>query len=626
MMKATPTISRLLTRSSNRVLAASSPSLSHPVPVSYPHLTSLLLHSSSTSTSSAAGQTLQLAYRNGPTSHSASFSTSSRSHQQAVAPAAPQGSPVPAAAAAADMPGLYADMAGRLDARLLGALDAMGYKNMTPVQQQVLNMPSFTQDCLVQAKTGTGKTIAFLLPALHTLLNAKNLDRSQVSLLIMAPTRELAQQIADECEKLVSQCNPRFECHLAVGGNAKASALNKFLKGKPTILVATPGRLNDYLSDERVRSKFEGLRCLVLDEADCMLDAGFLPALTKILQSLPAKRQAGWQGMCFSATLPPSIHKVLHHVLAPKHTHISTIDENEAPTINSVPQSCIQVDSANDVLPTLHKLLSAELFDSNKKLKAVVFSSTARQTALLYTIFGHTGGASPAKLPVWQMQSRMSQAQRNKATEDFKKTESGILFASDVVGRGLDFPDIHLVVQVGIPLDSEQYVHRVGRTGRAGKGGRAVMIITPEDSWFVQKNSKFPITPLELDHPKAAKIDSASIISQALPKVPDAVKTAAYSSYLGFVKTMMSKMKITPIQVVQIANNYAYSLGCEEPPVLESRTISKMGLKGVPGLNTTNGPSQGPSQKSQRNGNGGGKRVGYPPPSSGGSLSKRPRF
>lgn len=592
MMKATPTISRLLTRSSNRVLGVS---LSQPA--SYP-LTSLLLHSSATPAKLTTGQTLQLPYRHGLNSHSASFSTSSPSHQEAAAVAAVAPASQVSPAPVADMPGVYADMAGRLDARLLKALNTMGYANMTPVQEKVLNMGSFTQDCLVQAKTGTGKTIAFLLPALHTLLNAKDLDPSQVALLILAPTRELAQQIVDECEKLVSQCNPRFECHLAVGGSAKASSLSKFLRGKPTILVATPGRLDDYLSDERVRQKFNNLRCLVLDEADCMLDQGFLPALTKILTSLPKKQQAGWQGMCFSATLPPTIHKVLHHVLAPKHAHITTVDENEAPTINSVPQSYMKVDSVDDVIPTLHKLLSAERFD-NPKLKAVVFCSTARQAALLYTLFGHTGGAAPAKLPVWQMQSRMNQAQRTRTTEEFKSTESGILFASDVVGRGLDFPDIHLVIQVGIPLNSEQYVHRVGRTGRAGKGGRAVMIVTPEDFWFVERNRQFPMVQSKLEHAKAAAIDSAGIISQSLAKVPDQVKAQAYVAFLGFTNTMRSKMKITPAQMVQIANRYAFSLGCEEPPAIEASTISKMGLKGVPGLIK----NKGPSFKSQRGGN-----------------------
>ncbi|KAL0465893.1 ATP-dependent RNA helicase [Neurospora intermedia] len=608
MMKASPSISRLLTRSTNRVLGAS---LSHPV--SYP-LTSLLLHSSATVPARlSTGLTLQqLAYRNSLTPRPASFSTSGPSHQEAAAVApASQVSPAPVA----DMPGVYADMAGRLDARLLKALDAMGYANMTPVQEKVLNMGSFTQDCLVQAKTGTGKTIAFLLPALHTLLNAKDLDPSQVALLILAPTRELAQQIVDECEKLVSQCNPRFECHLAVGGSAKASSLSKFLRGKPTILVATPGRLDDYLSDERVKQKFNNLRCLVLDEADCMLDQGFLPALTKILTSLPKKQLAGWQGMCFSATLPPSIHKVLHHVLAPKHAHISTVDENEAPTINSVPQSYMKVDSVDDVLPTLHNLLSAERYD-NPKLKAVVFCSTARQAALLYTLFGHTGGASPAKLPVWQMQSRMNQAQRTRTTEEFKNTDSGILFASDVVGRGLDFPDIHLVIQVGIPLNSEQYVHRVGRTGRAGKGGRAVMIITPEDFWFVERNRQFPMAQSKLDHPKAAAVDSASIISQSLAKVPDQVKAQAYVAYLGFVNTMRSKMKITPAQMVQVANRYAFSLGCEEPPAIEASTIGKMGLKGVPGLIKNTGPSL----RGQRNG---GNRPNQSAPRGGGRDAGR---
>jgi len=386
----------------------------------------------------------------------------------------------------------YAQLAGRLKPQLLKALENHGFTHMTPVQEKVLQLPTFTQDCLVQAKTGTGKTLAFLLPALQNLLEAKDLDRSYVGILVLAPTRELAQQIADECDKLTSACSPPLECHIAVGGSKKTVHLNKFLKGKPTVLVATPGRLIDYLSEDAARQKLSKVRCVVLDEADRMLDAGFAPDLRRILEQLPPKAQAGWQGMCFSATVPPEIQKMLPMVLTKDHVRISTIDKNEAPTVELVPQTVYPVATVNDVLPTLHSVLACAKAD-NPALKAVIFCPTARHAGLLYHIFGHTGGAAPPKLPVFQMQSRMSQAQRTRTVEEYKETDRGLLFASDVVGRGMDFPDINLVVQIGVPSEKDQYVHRVGRTGRAGKVGEAVMILAPEEMWFVTTNPEFPI-------------------------------------------------------------------------------------------------------------------------------------
>ena len=381
----------------------------------------------------------------------------------------------------------YSQMAGRISPQLLKALDQMNYKTMTLVQEKVLAMPSFDRDCLVQAKTGTGKTIAFLLPALQTLLTTKNLSLSHVSVLVMAPTRELAQQIADECDKLTSLCQPRLECHIAVGGSNKKALLGKFLKGKPAILVATPGRLTDYLSEQATREKFSKLKILVLDEADRMLDQGFAPAIMKILAQIPSKAQAGWQGMCFSATMPPAINKVLHHVLKPDHVKITTLEQGGEPTVDAIPQSVIPVASIDDVLPALHTLLAHE--EASGNVKAIVFCSTARQAGLLYQVFAAPGNAAGRKYAAFQMHSRMSQPARNKTVEEFKVAKGGVMFASDVVGRGMDFPDIGLVVQIGLPSDKEQYVHRVGRTGRAGKSGRAVMILIPEEMNFVQKNS-----------------------------------------------------------------------------------------------------------------------------------------
>ncbi|KAK4152010.1 P-loop containing nucleoside triphosphate hydrolase protein [Chaetomidium leptoderma] len=478
----------------------------------------------------------------------------------------------------------YAQLAGRLKPQLLKALENHGFTHMTPVQEKVLQLPTFTQDCLVQAKTGTGKTIAFLLPALQTLLETKDLDYASVGLLVMAPTRELAQQIAEECDKLTSACTPPMECHIAVGGSKRKAHMDKFLKRKPTILVATPGRLIDYLTENAARQKLSKIRCVVLDEADRMLDAGFAPALKQILEQIPPKAQAGWQGMCFSATVPPEIKKMLPMVLDKNHVRLSTIDENEAPTVATVPQTVYPVASVNDVLPTLHSVLSCAKAD-NPALKAIIFCPTARHAGLLYHLFGSSGGAAPPKLPVFQMQSRMSQAQRTRTVEEFKETDRGLLFASDVVGRGMDFPDINLVVQIGVPSEKDQYVHRVGRTGRAGKVGEAVMITAPEEMWFVESNPDFPIkNEGPFNHPKASAYPSADIIEAALAKVPVQTKEQAYIGNLGFIKSLMRRYNLDQVGVVDLANRFASAFGCEEIPVLSPMLVGKMGLKGVPGL------------------------------------------
>lgn len=177
---------------------------------------------------------------------------------------------------------------------------------MTPVQQKVLSeLPDFRADCLVQAKTGTGKTIAFLLPALHSVLSSPALPRGHVAILIVSPTRELALQIAKECDAVTAKLPQKLECHTAYGGTSKDRDLKRFANGDPKIVVATPGRLNDLLSDDDIASRFWGIRTLILDEADQMLEAGFLIAINQILPRLPPKSD-GWQGMCFSATGKPN--------------------------------------------------------------------------------------------------------------------------------------------------------------------------------------------------------------------------------------------------------------------------------------------------------------------------------
>ncbi|KAE9971000.1 hypothetical protein EG328_005927 [Venturia inaequalis] len=473
----------------------------------------------------------------------------------------------------------FQSMNGILEPPLLNAIAAMKYVHMTEVQHKVLtDMGDIKSDALVQAKTGTGKTIAFLLPALQNLLTGPKLPHGQVGILIISPTRELAVQIAEECDRLTASLPTHVDCHTAFGGTAKAASLKRFMKGNPAVLVATPGRLLDYLSDPSVRKKFTGIRTVILDEADTMLESGHLVSVRNILKQIPPKSE-GWQGLCFSATLPSRVRDVVHHILAPGYKHISTIDENEPPTTANVPQHSIIIPDIKDTFNFIQAFLQTEYEAAPDNFKAIVFSSTANSTRLLHDLFIDI---IPG-MPVYQMQSRMNQSQRSKATEGFKVTKKGILFASDVVGRGMDFPNVGLVAQIGLPSSGEQYIHRVGRTARAGNSGRATILLTKPESFFLEQNKALPITP----HPESAAIDKkarevAPQISRQLQNVDDAVKGKAYAAWFGFNRPLLFKKD--KIALVKEGNAFSEAMGNEVPPAISAKAIGMMGLKGVPGI------------------------------------------
>jgi ATP-dependent RNA helicase MSS116 len=452
---------------------------------------------------------------------------------------------------------------------------------MSPVQQKVLTeLPSLTADCMVQAKTGTGKTVAFLLPAIQNILAGNAPPRGQVGILVICPTRELALQIAKEANG-VTACLPRkMECHTAFGGTSRASNLNAFMRGDPTILVATPGRLDDILGEEEVRRKFTHLKTLVLDEADQMLDAGFAPAVKKILRRLPQKNvNPGWQGSCYSATTSREVLDVAKCVLYPSFTTLSTVDPNETPTHERVPQFSITIPSVTRSFSALLALIEQEYTQNPEDFKAIVFGTTANGVGLLYDLYK----VALPQFKLYELHSRMSQPARTKTTQAFKDAKSGILVASDVVGRGMDFPNVGLVIQVGLPSSTEQYIHRVGRTARAGKDGRAVILLSQQESFFPRINRTLPIQPYPVDVvSQLAKHDST--IERAFTNVDEEAKAKAYQAFLGYNKTFLKKLGMSPADLVRLSNEYARAMGCPEPPLIEKSTVGKMGLKGVPGL------------------------------------------
>ncbi|CAN9100630.1 unnamed protein product [Alternaria alternata] len=473
----------------------------------------------------------------------------------------------------------FSDLKNKLNPALLNGLDKMGFEFMSPVQQKVLTeLPTLSSDCVVQAKTGTGKTVAFLLPAIQNLLAGNMPRRGKVAILVVCPTRELALQIAKECNGVTACLPQKMECHTAFGGTSRASNLKAFMNGNPTVLVATPGRLDDILGEEQVREKFSDLKTVILDEADQMLDAGFAPAVKKILRRIPPKND-GWQGMCFSATLPKEVLDIAKIVLFPGYTHLSTVDPNEVPTHERVPQFFYSVPTVGQTFPALSALIEEEYNQNPADFKAIVFGTTANGVGLLYDLYRN---ALP-QFKMFELHSRMSQPARTRTTQDFKDAQSGILFASDVVGRGMDFPNVGLVVQLGLPSSTDQYVHRVGRTARAGKDGRAVLLLFEQEAFFPRINKTLPINPYPVDLVSRLPSHQANI-DRAFVNVDEVAKSKAYQAFLGYNKTFVKKLQISTADLVRLANDYARTMGCPEPPMLEKSTVGKMGLKGVPGL------------------------------------------
>ncbi|KAL8943673.1 MAG: hypothetical protein Q9211_000908 [Gyalolechia sp. 1 TL-2023] len=275
------------------------------------------------------------------------------------------------------------------------------------------------------------------------------------------------------------------------------------------------------------------------------------------------------------------MQQVLSHVLRPDHAKVSTIDASEPPTLDRVPQFSVVVPSVTDTFTSMYLLLQEEIKSTEGEPKIIVFGTTAKIVALFAAVFRHNLG-----LEVFELHSRLSQSARTRTTDAFKSATKGIMFASDVIGRGMDFPNVSLVVQVGLPSDADAYTHRVGRTARAGKDGRAVILLTDAESFYLGTNPQFPIKT----HPASTQIKAS--LDSALPTVRAALQSAdpmakdkAYSAYLGFMKSFMNKLKLNPAGLVKMANQFALEgMYCTEVPKLQKKTVGMMGLKGTPGI------------------------------------------
>lgn len=342
---------------------------------------------------------------------------------------------------------------------LLEGLEAMGFEEATPVQEQAIPPILKGQDVLACAQTGTGKTAAFLLPVLNEL--SKESSDDKVRALIIEPTRELAMQVDQQLEAL-SYFTPISSIAIYGGRDGHAMEQEKrALKRGASIIVATPGRFTSHIDMGYV--DFSGLKYLILDEADRMLDMGFAPAIMNIVHKLPMKRQ----NLLFSATMPSQIRKFAMQILNGPTEEISIAISKPA---ENILQLVYEVEDHAKIA------LTEKVLETNKRLERVIIfagrKKTVKELAQSLNKKGINAGA---------IHSDLSQEEREQQLHAFKSGNTPVIVATDVLSRGIDIKGIDAVINFDVPGDAEDYVHRIGRTARAEASGMAFTYINGED-------------------------------------------------------------------------------------------------------------------------------------------------
>ncbi len=361
-------------------------------------------------------------------------------------------------------------------------LAAMNFKEATPVQAQTIPVILSKRDVIACAQTGTGKTAAFILPLLHNLQSEPHAEHA-VNAVIMAPTRELAQQIDQQMEGF-SYFLP-FSSVAVYGGN-DASAWDTQRRGLQKgadVVIATPGRLLSHLNLYEI--DFSQVKYFILDEADRMLDMGFFDDIMQVVNRLPKDRQ----NIMFSATMPPKIRQLAKTIMNdPFEVKIA---------ISRPPESIMQ--TAYICHESQKPAIIKSLFSSEEPNKVILFSGSKLKVKEITKSLRQLG------LKVDEMHSDLDQVQRDKVMHEFKNSRVNILVATDIVSRGIDIDDISLVINYDVPHDAEDYVHRIGRTARASAKGMSITFVSPEEQYkfkqieeFLEKDIyKIPI-PIEL--------------------------------------------------------------------------------------------------------------------------------
>lgn len=360
------------------------------------------------------------------------------------------------------------------DSQLHKAIDALGYEQPTPVQLKAIPAAVAGKNLIVSSKTGSGKTAAFLLPAIQSILAKPPVDRSSTRILILTPTRELARQIVKNAEQILKFTGLKVG---SICGGEELKYQKAMLRKNPEIVVGTPGRLAEHVAHKS--TEFSGLEFLVLDEADRMLDMGLSDDVLKIAETCRAERQT----FLFSATME---QKGLRHLI--KQVMLGEAEEiyvDEKP--NAIAQQMMLADDYKHKEKLLIALLAKATFE-----KAIIFTNTkARATQLDNFLRYH-------KYKVSCLHGDITQDQRKITLDHFRGGRTQLLVATDVAARGLDIPGVELVVNIDVAYSGDEYLHRIGRTGRADTEGRAVTLVDAKEWNLCKSIERYLDTPFEI--------------------------------------------------------------------------------------------------------------------------------
>lgn len=524
--------------------------------------------------------------------------------------------------------------------------EGMGLETMTEVQAKTINSAIKGTDIIAQARTGTGKTMAFLLPVLQNIVNVDpDLARAvrgrrgprstadDIRALIISPTRELAEQIAEEAKRLVAGTGVIVQT--AVGGTQKSAGLRAIQREGCHILVGTPGRLKDILSDPYTKVEAPDLSALVFDEADRLLDQGFWPEIQEIMRLLPTPAEKERQTLMFSATVPKEVISVVRSTLKPGFQFVKCVRDDEEPTHARVPQMLVSTKGMENNLPAMTELCMREIQKHNddpqntRPFKAIVyFGSTAEVTLAASSLqklqtpesdtntdsFGSREHPFGRRTRILEIHSKLSQGQRTKAAENFRRADSGILLSSDVTARGMDFPNVTHVIQMGLPSSVEQYIHRIGRTARAGKEGEGWLILNQIEDQEARNRfgGKIPLkrdTSLEtasLDLTQEAQVSPSAgkilnMCQAALRRIEPLEKIKAYKALLGVYQWYGRKGAL--IDALNDLSRVGWSM--RAPPGISPMLAQRLGLSRVPGVVIGTNPEEAEEQRSSPGGRGG---------------------
>lgn len=476
-----------------------------------------------------------------------------------------------------------------INSMLHESISRMGFDSLTPVQQKTIKpiLENKNIDVITRAKTGTGKTFAFLIPLFEHMLRSKAESQNMVRAVIMAPTRDLALQIEEEVKKIHKNnyALKKFDCMSLVGGTNYSESIRKLRKKRPNIVIATPGRMIATL-EEYGNEFFKFVDFKVLDEADRLLEIGFKEDLEHISNTLNNISEIGKdhiRTLMFSATLDDKVQTLANDIMNKDEClFLDTVDKNEPEAHENIDQSVVISNHfAQSIYATIEHLKKKTAEDPN--YKAILFAPTVKLTKFVSDIIQKELDRS---FQVYEFHGKVDQRRRTNLVRIFKSVNAGLLVCTDVGARGMDFPNVTEVLQLGVPTELSNYIHRIGRTARAGKEGASIMFLCKDELPFIDVLSRTKNIVIENQseyEPSQEIVDEVSKIIHSKEELAEVIFSVLSCYRACATEYNFNQRKITP----ELTSTYGFLLNDPELkiPIYSRSFLEKMGYSRHPMLN-----------------------------------------